>query len=384
VAILVIVEITNHGIFYILERSLPHLDMVSPLIQFSELHLFFLYVKSTMQRQKLIFWKRWLIHSSIIWLFFSLLYFSSLGDLPRYPDGTTLAAWDRFIKIFLNPEMVYVVFITIFLIELNYQYPFKKSIWLFISSSVATGLTISWLLYYNFIVLHGPISLSLKPTLIIAPYTFAYPLVLEYFKKRIFKAERLYERSTAELNVLRGQIHPHFFFNTLNSIYGLALHEKAERTASALEKLSDMMRYVLKEGSEDIVPVGSELKFVSEFIELQQMRLPENSNMQFDSSIEYDDQHAVIVPLLILPIIENAFQYSVSMERKSFIDIKVTVRQKKLQLHLKNSINPSKKKGNGIGLENVRRRLQIFYPGRHLFDIFETSEDYRSTLEITL
>jgi hypothetical protein len=309
---------------------------------------------------------------------------SSWGDFLRYPDGRTVTAWDRFTQIFLNVETTYIIFITILLIEVNYHYLFKKRIWLFILSSAAVGVAVSFLLYYNYMLLHGQIFFSLEPAFIVAPYAFAYPLLLEYFNKRIFKAERLYERSTAELNVLRAQIHPHFFFNTLNSIYGLALNEMAEGTASAIEKLSDMMRYVFKEGSEDFVPVSSELKFVSEYIQLQQMRLPQNSNMHFSANIDYDDQHALIVPLLILPIIENAFQYSVSMERKSFIDITILVRDKKLKLQLKNSINPSIKKGSGIGLENVKRRLEIFYPDRHLFDSTETLEEYTSTLEISL
>ena len=346
-----------------------------------------------MQLQKLSLWKRGLIHSFLIWFtgnlsqFCGFLYKRSIrGDYLVYDDGRPVQALDKFTNIYLNLETVYVVLVAVFIIEVNYAYFFKKKIWIFLVTSIVTGVLISLLLHFNHVIRHGGLitNFGLESAFIVAPYAFAYPILMQYVGNRIFRAEQLYEHSAAELKILKAQINPHFFFNTLNSIYGTALREQARDTAAAIEKLANMMRYILTEGSGDFVPVNSELNFVSQFIELQEMRIPRNENIQIKTAIHQDEEPAIIAPLLLLPIIENAFKYAISMEKKSFIDLNILVQNKTLKLNLKNSIVATVNKGTGIGMENVKRRLGILYPGRHILNIADTSDVYTVELEINL
>src|SRR5687767_1554441 len=147
------------------------------------------------------FWKRWLLHSVLIWFIGNLFNFgnflykrSTYGNYLTYEDGTAVTAWDRFTDIFFNPEPVYIILLSVFLIELNYAILFKRKTWVFIAGCMTTGLAVTYILHYNYILRHGIIALSLDALVIVAPYAFAYPLILEFVRKRIFKAERLYEQ----------------------------------------------------------------------------------------------------------------------------------------------------------------------------------------------
>lgn len=223
-----------------------------------------------MNLDKLKAWKRWLIHSFLLWFigntvnFSNFLYKRSLwSDYLHYSDGSPVTVLERFTDIFtLNGTQNLLV--AVLFIELNYYFFFERKKWIFVVSSLATWLVIVFFLVITNVLKHGSVAYHLPSTFIIAAYAFTYPYLIGYIDQKVFKAQRSLEKSTAELSALKAQINPHFFFNTLNGIYGIAIKEEARDTAVAIEKLSGMMRYVLTEGSGDFVPVASELKFVSE------------------------------------------------------------------------------------------------------------------------
>lgn len=189
-------------------------------------------------------------------------------------------------------------------------------------------------------------------------------------------------RQKAELAYLHAQINPHFLFNTLNSIYSLAL-QKADSTAQAVVKLSNMMRYVLTEAVHDKVSLTNELTYLNNYIELQRLRLSDSVTLTVN--IDSPGNSERIAPMLIVPFIENAFKYGVNPEQQSEINIQIKLEYQVLFCEIKNK---KVSLGNGdktqMGIENVRQRLHLLYPQKHTLDIKQSNEDFHVYLSIIL
>ncbi|NVK85695.1 MAG: histidine kinase [Cytophagia bacterium] len=190
----------------------------------------------------------------------------------------------------------------------------------------------------------------------------------------------------SELSNLKSQINPHFLFNSLNSLYGLALEESSSKTSTGIQKLSEMMRFMLRENVEDTIEISREFEYVENYIELQKLRVDGNEKVR----LEYDIDKACegdITPMLIIPFIENAFKHGVSAHLESWIDIKLKCEKDSIHLNVKNSNHrktKSTEEESGIGMENVRQRLAMLYPNRHLFQIFDNDESFEINLKIEL
>ena len=178
------------------------------------------------------------------------------------------------------------------------------------------------------------------------------------------------EKLKAELSFLKAQINPHFLFNTLNNIYALATAQ-SEQTAAAIMKLSSIMRYVLTEARNDLVPLEKEILFTSHYIELQKMRLTDKTIVDF--SVRGEPFGHQIAPLLLLPFVENAFKYGISTRERSPINILLEIQKDSLnfkicnQKHLNTLLRVSD--NTGIGISNTKRRLDLFYEDRYTLDI---------------
>lgn len=174
------------------------------------------------------------------------------------------------------------------------------------------------------------------------------------------------EKLQAELSFLKAQINPHFLFNTLNNIYALA-SSQSEKTAPAVMKLSSIMRYVLTEARNDLVPLEKEIQFTSHFIELQKMRLTEKSSVDF--KVVGDPTGIQVAPLLFLPFVENAFKYGTSTRELSPIVLLLEIKKDSLNFSVGNHKHPNTTlkiaDNTGIGIDNTRRRLDLLYPGRY-------------------
>jgi two-component system LytT family sensor kinase len=197
-------------------------------------------------------------------------------------------------------------------------------------------------------------------------------------------------RSAANVDFLRSQINPHFLFNALNTIYGLAIQEKAERTSASVEKLGDMMRFMLSENTQERISLKRELEYLENYISLQKLRTDSNPGLNIQVAIqERLDPVARIAPMLLIPFVENAFKHGISLREPSYIKIFLELKNTTLYFDVHNSThqkmeNDPERDRNGIGLENVRQRLQHMYPGRHELLVRETSHDFYVHLRIEL
>ena len=188
----------------------------------------------------------------------------------------------------------------------------------------------------------------------------------------------------AELTNLRSQINPHFLFNTLNNIYALISFSQ-DKAQNAVLQLSKLIRYVLYASSDLTETVSKEIGFLQNYIELMSLRLSANVNVEVEFDENCTDQN--IAPLLLMPLVENAFKHGVDSSLPSFIKIKLTLQPGKLDFFVENS-NFSKTdadtSGSGIGLSNLTKRLQLLYPGKYILDLEKNNETYSAHLFISL
>lgn len=188
----------------------------------------------------------------------------------------------------------------------------------------------------------------------------------------------------AELSFLKAQINPHFLFNTLNNIYALTL-KQSEDAPKAVMKLSNLMRQFTNDTSVEFVPVDEELRFIRDYVELQQLRLSDKTTVH--CNLADSDRPLQIAPRLLVPYIDNAFKYGVSNRTKSSIDINLRFEGSTLVFSVKNALhanNTERQTSSGIGLENVKRRLELLYEGRHTLVHEQTDTHYHLTLTLIL
>lgn len=185
-------------------------------------------------------------------------------------------------------------------------------------------------------------------------------------EQRASRAEA--DKASAELSFLKAQINPHFLFNTLNNIYTLAVM-KDDNAPDSIMKLSNIMRYVTDDATEDFVPLQSEVACINDYIELQRLRLGEKTRVDMDISGEIENKK--IPPLVLMTFVENVFKYGISKHHPSTIVIKLTGDQTGISFFCQNRIFPEKDKKHrvGIGLNNTKQRLDYLYPGKHILDI---------------
>jgi len=190
------------------------------------------------------------------------------------------------------------------------------------------------------------------------------------------------EKKAAELSVLKARINPHFLFNTLNSIYALAL-EKSDEAPGAIVRLSEMMRYVLHEATKEWVPLEKEIAYLENYIGLQRTRF--DGAVQPAFSVAGRPEGKKIAPLILIPFIENAFKHGVNAEENSEIRIEIVIGERELQLQVFNNKVTVKQPDpipSGMGIENTRRRLNILYPGFHTLRIVDAPADFSVTLTL--
>ncbi len=190
------------------------------------------------------------------------------------------------------------------------------------------------------------------------------------------------EKLNAELAFLKSQINPHFLFNSLNNIYSLA-YQKSEKTPEAILKLSEIMRYMLYESNEETVRLEDEINYLQNYIELQKLRFKEN--IFVDLRVDIDDRNHRIMPLLLISFLENAFKHGVSTDASKPIRITIEVQEGRLHFKAENAKNyVNKDQTKGVGLTNLKRRLQLGYPNRYTINIIETENYYSGELFLYL
>ncbi|MEO5997593.1 MAG: histidine kinase [Chitinophagaceae bacterium] len=196
-------------------------------------------------------------------------------------------------------------------------------------------------------------------------------------------------KSSANLDFLRSQINPHFLFNALNTLYGTALQENAERTGEGIQKLGDMMRFMLEENMQEKITLNREIDYINNYIGLQRLRTQSSPDITIQTDIDNQVNTLSITPMLLIPFIENSFKHGISLREPSHIKITLQLTGNGLYFDVYNSIhlkfdNDPEKNKSGIGLNNVKQRLQLLYPNRHELIIRENAKEFFVHLTIQL
>lgn len=201
------------------------------------------------------------------------------------------------------------------------------------------------------------------------------------------KKELQTQTMQSELRFLKSQINPHFLFNTLNNLYALTL-KKSDKAPEIVIKLSEMMRYMLYECNEKRVPLLKEVNYIQNYLDLEKLRQGKNVDINFKVEGEIFDQR--IAPLMFIPFLENSFKHGLNNTiSHGFVNILLVIEQQHINFHIENSKAASlptqtHKRSGGIGLVNVKRRLNIIYPNQHTLEIHDSPNTYGVELEIDL
>ncbi len=212
-----------------------------------------------------------------------------------------------------------------------------------------------------------------------------YGLLQYYHRKEAVKRKLEQQRQEAELQFLKAQINPHFLFNTLNNIYSLAV-TGSKKTADMVLRLSELLRYVIYEGVKERVPLERELQHIEEFIALFKMRMEKQPDLTFTYTGDTDGWE--VEPLMLMPLVENCFKHcDFDLNENAFAHISARVQNGHLWFTARNSVDKrhgQKDKVGGVGLNNMRKRLELQYPGKHVFEVREGDDFFEVTLKLPL
>jgi len=221
-----------------------------------------------------------------------------------------------------------------------------------------------------------PTSISV---LVLLYYALLLILGVFWFTKQLVSFFKLKsEVSKAELQHLKSQVNPHFFFNTLNNLYGL-VETDAKKAQELILKLSDMMRYSIYEGEKEVVTLKGEVDYLRNYIELHKMRYHKEIDVEFNCQIE---ENCKVMPLLFIILLENAFKHGVENLRESaFVHINLVAFENKIQFEIENNFDNSENiEEAGIGLKNLKRRLELVYPNKHKLSFSVSENVYKAKL----
>ncbi|SHN28275.1 sensor histidine kinase [Mucilaginibacter sp. OK098] len=282
-----------------------------------------------------------------------------------------------------------------FLIPKYYHQPEKGAFWLLLTL-ITLGINIPFNGFYSGRAAYSGLDFLILFLFIwFLQVAILLPLSLYLYK---IKKERSAELTTlktelgtsiAGLQFLRSQINPHFLFNALNTLYGTALMENAEKTGEGIQKLGDMMRFMLHENNQEKIALSREISYLHNYIDLQNLRIASSPNISIDMQIEDIVGYYEIAPMLLIPFIENAYKHGISLKAKSWIIVNLFKKDDTLHLDVHNSIHPEKENDperchSGTGLENVKQRLQLLYPRKHELVIRQNTHEFFIHLSLTL
>jgi len=343
-------------------------------------------------------WLRIFYHL-IFWLVVGSFYFLIFNWNSAFPEVSII------LTIGLLPVAVLVTYIFNYLLVPKYLGSKRYGSFLYLSFFTLLGSTwLSFLIvFYALIhILNKEASLDpavLHPELQVISLNFIvfFAIAVKQIKRAFFIQQEKNEMEKAQLNMelklkeaelklLKAQIHPHFLFNTLNNLYGLTL-EKSNEAPGLVLRLSEILNYILYRCNEPRVSVSDELENLINYIEIEKIRYSEKLKVNVDFPVVTDGLK--IAPLILLPFVENAFKHGVSNNPgQAFVHTSITLIDQTLKFKIENSKNPLQNKNdnykNGIGLNNVKKRLKHIYPERHILKMDNKEEIYSVNLTLEL
>ena len=347
------------------------------------------------------FWFCWWAFSSILYSFTPLMKF--LPAWERFPVTATEAVFFTSLHMFLSYSFIYFV-VPFLLIKEKYILSVIAVILLIFITGVLNALLVENFLedLRNFVLIdifHLPITVptggyqtsffhsllaGLRGGITIAGIAAAIKLTKYWYVKEQTNLQLQKEKAEAQLQLLKAQVHPHFLFNTLNNIYSFT-QNTAPQAAKLVTGLSEMLRYMIYEGDHKFVPLHKELKMLQDYIGLEQIRY---EKLETHIDIPSDTHHLCIAPLLLLPLVENCFKHGTShMLENPWINLYIGISGNELSMKLVNGKperEVSVKKQAGIGVTNVRKRLELLYPDKHQMRITNAEDVFIVDLRIEL
>jgi LytS/YehU family sensor histidine kinase len=329
------------------------------------------------------------VHHLLFWMLaFGIWYFLRYQDYDTEAEALTVTL----IKVV---DLAMLVYVTNYLLIPRLLYK-KKYVWfgvsfvaLIVVSSTIKMNIIGWVINDTAMInFSGNLKTRIYDHLI--PHFFlviagvAVKLIFDYSKLQQRMAETAKEKAEAELNFLKSQINPHFLFNSLNSVYFLIDKNNTEARKS-LHKFSDMLRYQLYELNGARIPIEREVSYLKDYVDLQKLRKDNYYSVEFTSSPMV--KGFSIEPLLLVPFVENAFKHiSHYTEKNNFVKLDLERTNGHFSFSIENSKEPGKttEKHGGIGLVNVKRRLELLYPGKHSLHIIDEKNLYKVKLSLKL
>lgn len=339
-------------------------------------------------------WLEFALHG-LFWVAVYHLFSYFLGYGGRDVEFVSRFTW------FLMPTTVAICYF--FYSYLIPKYLLQKRFRLFALYSVYTVIVaiqmIVLSIFYGLVYLMGPVSEDGAPLtrglpfiivgVLCVVFIFVFiVLVVEYYRSQQRHDELASKMMQAqlqlrdqELRYLKMQIHPHFLFNSLNTIYGYALTHR-EEAPDMIMRLSHLLDYILYKIDQRSVPLSQEIGHLEDYISLEQLRFFDTLDIDYQKEIT--DPNTAIAPMLLIPLVENAFKHGTPKNGKCEIIIRLTDSPDILHLFVKNTYNKNKAKGDGIGLENMKKRLELLYPDRHELSIMADDDYHIVELSITV
>lgn len=231
-------------------------------------------------------------------------------------------------------------------------------------------------------ILWAIISASILFQLLIIAFATGMRYITRWNEMELKRQAESQKSAEAELVWLRNQLNPHFLFNTLNNISSL-IQVDADTAQESIGQLSDLLRYAIYESSQKEVPLASEVAFMRDYIDLMRLRCNEMARIEVD--LPDPAPNVMVIPLLFISPIENAFKHGVNNRRPSFVHIRLAWEEERIVFQIENSRHPkaeTDRVGSGIGIENLYRRLELAYPDRHTYKQSQTDTTYQVTITI--
>jgi two-component system, LytTR family, sensor kinase len=334
---------------------------------------------------------RYKLHHLFFWLMvFALWYYLRYQDYSTTQKALTVTL----IKVVDLALLIYTcnyILVPKLLYKKRYGWFAAAFIVMIVASSVGKMLIIGHVIN-NPALMHlsgnwkGRIYDNVIPHFFLVTAGVAFKLLFDYTRLQKRLAEVAKEKAEAELNFLKSQINPHFLFNSLNSVYFL-IDKENEQARNALHKFSDMLRYQLYECNGERIPVEKEIGYLKDYVDLQQLRLSGNTVVQF--SCAQDVKSFTIEPLLLIPFVENSFKHvsHYGNGKQNFIQIDIGRENGTFQFSVYNTTE-EKQAGvlqqGGIGLQNVKKRLELLYPGQYSLKVNEKKDWFGVELNLSI
>ncbi|NAY92655.1 hypothetical protein GTQ34_12070 [Muricauda sp. JGD-17] len=257
-----------------------------------------------------------------------------------------------------------------------------------IELSIAHFFIYSGISSFRFLLLNPFIGANLFSWLFYFGVSVSYGLLKRWQKNEQQRQLLKQEKLQTELNFLKFQINPHFLFNTLNNLFSIAQKHKISELEQGISGLATMMRYMIYESNVEQVRLETEVKYLQDFIEIQQLQFDEDDELIINFKIQGDMTGKFIAPMLFIPFVENAFKHGIDISKHSIIQIMLIIEDGNMKFSVRNTVHNTcsslKIKTKGIGLANVKRRLELLYPERYTLMISEEKDTFESILTIPL